>query len=101
MELKKDHLEKLLQSIEGIRKLEAPGFFYTRLRARMEREDQQAPVNVFLRPAFLSLCLAIVLTVNVLLLTSSQQVQSPATPRSGIDNFAKEYNLGISDRLYE
>lgn len=95
--------EKILISLDGIEKIPAPGFFYTRVAARMKRESgvQGKPVLI-LRPAFLSTCLLVALIINVAALLNKENKPAAsveATPAA--ENFAKEYNLLSTGQLYE
>jgi hypothetical protein len=96
MKQDKNNIEKILQSLDGIGRADAPDFFYTRLQARMENELLEDPARPFLlRPVFLTICLMLILTINIFTLTqinqggSSFNKQAPAT----IETFAKEYNI--------
>jgi hypothetical protein len=98
-----DKIEKILQSLDGAGKLQAPDFLYTRLQARMEKELVQQPNSFFLfRPAFLATCLVVVIAFNIITLVSNKK-ETPGVSNGAatIENFAKEYNLGATEQLYE
>ena len=98
--------ERIMNSLNGIRKATAPDFFYTRLTGRMQREAQPGKINFFLlHPAFITSSLLIILVINIISLgrLSSQPEQldtvktdKPAT----IESFAEAYNLNTTT-VYE
>jgi type IV secretory pathway component VirB8 len=107
----KDKLEKieadLFKSIEGIKPVEAPPYFYTRLVARMERERENNKQQfTLLRPSFLASSLSFILIINIIFLlkfndvvkypVSSKQTGNKAT----IESFTNEYGLN-SAVVYE
>ncbi len=99
----KDQTDKILQSLNGISKLKAPDFFYTRLQSRMEKELLASPAfPLLLRPAFLNTCLALVFVVNLVTLASgNKDVEQVKKQEAPIERFATEYNMGTADQLYE
>ncbi|HWC55253.1 MAG TPA: hypothetical protein VG676_16830 [Chitinophagaceae bacterium] len=70
--MKKEDLkttDDILNSIEGIRQASPREFFYTRLRARMEKERPVAAVSKrFFQPAIIISGLVLLLLINVLVL---------------------------------
>ena len=72
-------INSILESADGVVRATAPDFFYTRLKARMEREMQE-PIraNWILRPAFALIILGLLLSVNsYLIFNRSQQAAQP------------------------
>ena len=59
-------IDLVMDSLEGIQQAKAPGFMYTRLKARMDKEfDQGGPLGRWLtRPALALSIAAIILIVN-------------------------------------
>lgn len=103
---KDSRIDRVMSSIDGLNKAEAPGYFYTRLLGRMQKEteDTRRPFLV-LRPAFATAALSIVLILNIVFLTqSNKQAAKDTTVHSGkpatIETFAKAYDLDASS-LYE
>lgn len=72
--------EKILGSIEGIQRVPAPDFFYTRLKARMEKE---MPVPVvrkrMLQPSFIISGLVLLLLINAMILLKNRGADSSNT----------------------
>lgn len=103
MSTNNDKQHKILQSLDGIEKMHAPGFFYTRLQARMEKEllDEPKPF-ILLRPAFLTGCLAMVFAFNIITLVNEEKGSANTNKSAAtIESFAKEYNLNTTGELYE
>lgn len=64
-------LEEILNSLDGTRRATAPDFFYTRLKARMEREWEPSPALRPRRyPAYALAAVIVVMLVNAFLLFS-------------------------------
>lgn len=88
--------EKILTSIDGIEKMPAPGFFYTRLAAKMQRESGEEKSPVLFRPAFLTVCLGIICIINIVVLATRQTGPRSIMNEKGatsIESFANEYNM--------
>ena len=87
-------VDEHLTAIEEMREAETDEFFYTRLKARMERGIEP---GFPLRPAWLVAILAIFLFVNTLVV--SQEIKTSKktnTESAGFQNFASSYNLTVS-----
>lgn len=96
--------DRILKSLNGLKKAEAPDFFYTRLKGRMQLElvPESRP---FLRPVWLSTTLVLLLLVNVFSVLKlnhpdvklkDQSVEKPAS----LESFADAYNLNTTS-VYE
>ena len=98
-------IDSILESADGVVQATAPDFFYTRLRARMEREMQE-PIksNWILRPAFAVIILGLLLTVNsYLIFNRSQQQSAQKFPGENeyMQSLAMEYKLQESASPYD
>lgn len=61
--------EQILNSLDNIKKAEAPDFFFTRLKARMEEEQGFIQRKKwFLQPAYAVTMLILLLAINALIL---------------------------------
>lgn len=93
---KKDRIEQIINAWDGAKRAEAPAFFYTRLKARMERESGEQPVKSWLlKPAFVIATLIAVIVINVFIFfqegNSTAIIPSPGDET--IQSIAAEYNL--------
>jgi hypothetical protein len=96
-------IEEILNSLDGVKRTPAPDFFYTRLKARMEKDILPAPARSrILRPAYAFAALVLVLLVNaaVILKNNSGNVVSAAEGDS-LQSIAAEYNLNDVSSLYD
>jgi hypothetical protein len=102
----------IMESLGGMQPAAAPDFFYTRLRAKMERPVEEKKIFFMLRPAFITATLTVLLIVNVISLLQTDKlphsalrakqestaVQSkPAT----IESFAAAYDMNTASSVYE
>jgi hypothetical protein len=97
---KQDRIEQILNAWDGAKKAEAPAFFYTRLKARMEKGFEPVVKSWLLRPVFVAATLVVVIVINAFIYF--QDGNSTITPNSGeetIQSIAAEYNL--SDNILE
>lgn len=80
--------DDIFNSIEGIHRVPAPGFFYTRLRARMEKEMSVSVIRRrMLQPAFIISGLALLLLINtIVFLKNSDNSSTVATSVRENDN---------------
>jgi hypothetical protein len=74
-----EKMNEVLDSLEGIQRAKAPDFMYTRLRARMEQEfDQAGPLGRWLTKPVLALSIAaIVLIINATTVLKMWHQNSP------------------------
>lgn len=84
--------EDILNSLNGIKRAEAPAFLYTRIEGRLHNGKAVLPAWVS-RPAFSFAILALLLIVNVVAFTRYRQTQPAASAATGIQGFAEEYSL--------
>lgn len=79
--------EEILDSLRGMKRAAAPEFFYTKLRARMEQELENASVigrfgRLLTKPALSIGLAAIILLLNIT--TIMKMVQQPANPETSV-----------------
>ena len=90
--------ERILNSLDGLQRSVAPGYFYTRLLGKMQNEPEKKQALV-LRPVFITAALSVLLLVNIFSLFEMGKI--PGQPAvviqndqpAGIESFAKAYNL--------
>lgn len=95
MQNKKYQVDEILESLDGMTRAEAPGFFYTRLKARMlseEKSVEQKQQNWLLRPPFALGITALLIILNVMVLLQKSKGES-AVETDSIQTIAAEYNL--------
>ena len=87
--------DEFLQSVQGIRQAETDPFFYTRLKARMEKRQEES-ISLALKPAWLLSLLAIFLFINTFFLMQQSKQKATTTSRdTALQNFAGSYDLTI------
>ncbi len=90
-------VDEHLQTIQGLQEVATDEFFYTRLKARMERNKNEQGWSFPLKPVWVIGTLALLLTVNGFIL--SQQVTTKkvkTTETSSLQKFAESYDQTIS-----
>lgn len=97
-------VQSIMESLGGMQPAAAPDYFYTRLKGRMQREEDKKKIFI-LRPAFITAALSIFLIVNIFSLISIRK----ATPEpvsvhynksATIESFAAAYNMNTGT-VYE
>ena len=97
---KQARIEQILNAWDSVKKAEAPAFFYTRLKARMEKATAPVVKSWLLRPVFVAATLVVVIVINAFIYF--QDGNSTITTNSSedsIQSIAAEYNL--SDNTLE
>jgi len=96
-------IEDILGSLDESPKAVVPDFFYTRLKARMERGLEPVKRPWILRPAFALTALAVVLLINaVVILRGDANKANGAVATSDSETFqsiAAEYSLNDNNSL--
>lgn len=97
-------MNDVLNSLDGCTRATAPDFFYTRLKARMEREAAPAArTGWVLRPVWAFAGMAIVLLINVLAVFNRPVASDDNTAATESDSFqsmAAEYRLNESNSAF-
>ena len=88
-------VDEHLQSLQGMQETGTDDFFYTRLKARMEKVQPQQGLNLPLKPVWIIGSLVLLLAVNSVMLLQQKETkqQSNTTP---IQQLATDYDLTIS-----
>jgi len=93
--------DEILSSLDNIQKAVAPDFFYTRLRARMEKESEVPATRPWvLRPVYTFAALLIVILVNAFVLFRENGAKQTTTAVDPMQSIAAEYNLN-DNSLYD
>jgi hypothetical protein len=88
-----------LQSLDGLEEVGTDDFFYTRLVARMERNNNQTGWTLFIKPVWLASAMMVLLIINILMLLQNTKLTKTVTTVSAkpsLQNFAKAYDQAIS-----
>jgi len=96
------NLDEILGSLDGIRRSAPPDFFYTRLKAKMEKG--LLPENGkkwLLRPVYAFAGLLLILALNTaVILQSGQKTETAPAETDIMQSFASEYRIN-SNLTYE
>lgn len=100
---KSNREEEILDSLNGCKRAEIPAFFYTRLKARLEKESGRSTTRIWLlRPAFAGAALIIILLVNAFVLLKGNNLKEDVTSETeSLQSIAAEYSLNDNNTLYE
>ncbi len=103
MEQDKDMTEKIesiLNSLDGIKLVDAPAFFYTRLSAGMENNTthkQAVCIRCISKPAFAIAILLVFAAANGLAINHLiKQNKTETSSTASIQNFTEEYGLSTA-----
>lgn len=88
--------DSYLDMASNLAETEADAFFYTRLKARMEKLNDRKQVQFTLRPVLLAGILILLLFVNGFLFLSQGKTHTESDGSTSIQTFASSYNLTIS-----
>ncbi len=97
-------IEDILGSLDGVQKATMPDFFYTRLKARMEKGFEPASKKSWvLRPAFALTALAAVLLINAIVILNgdADKTGTIANDPDTFQSIAAEYNLNDNSSVYD
>ena len=103
---KDNKIEQILNSLDGNQQAEVPEFFYTRLKARMERElGQENTSNKawILRPAYAVATLVLVLVINIAVILKGEQATDNISngDTETAQSIAAEYSLNDNNIVYD
>lgn len=96
-------IEDILGSLDGSPKATAPDFFYTRLKARMEKGlEPVVKKSWVLRPAFALTVLAAVVLLNAAVILRGDATKDTTTNDSEtLQSLAAEYSLNDNSYVYD
>ncbi len=96
-------IEQILESLDASQRVSAPDFFYTRLKARMQRgqEKGKSGAGVF-RPAYALIALTIVLIINIsIILKGEKTTDINISDTETAQSIAAEYSLNDNNNMYD
>ncbi|MBL0274029.1 MAG: hypothetical protein IPQ06_13385 [Chitinophagaceae bacterium] len=87
-----------LQSIQGMHEAGTDDFFYTRLRARIDKEKSEQGWSLPLKPVWILSTLVLLLVLNGITLLQQAKTKTTNTgaSTSSLQNFAESYDQSIS-----
>jgi len=89
-------VDEHLQSLQGMQEAGTDDFFYTRLKARMEKDKAQQGWSFPLRPAWVVGSLVLLLAVNGFMLSQKFKTgKTQKTTSSTLQSFAESYDQTI------
>jgi hypothetical protein len=90
-------VDEHLESIQGMQEAATDAFFYTRLKAKMEKRQAQQGWGFLLKPVWVITTLVLLLTLNGFMLEQQFKTnRSKTTASSSLQNFAESYDQTIS-----
>lgn len=101
---KNRQIEDILGSLDQCQRALAPDFLYTRLKARLERENDVAPARIWLlKPAYAMAAVIAVLLLNafILLNKNDNKVQVASSDIDTFQSIAADYRLNDNNNLYD
>lgn len=100
---KNKKIEEILDSLDANQGASAPDFFYTRLKARMIREEgERTPWVWVLRPAYALAALIVVMIINVsIILKGETKTENSTSDSETAQSIAAEYSLNDNISLYD
>jgi hypothetical protein len=87
--------EEILNSLDGIKKIQAPDFFYTRLKAKMKTSPPIKQTGKIFGPVYVIAFLALLIVFNLISLIKQNNAQNntiSAEPENS-QTIASAYNL--------
>jgi len=90
-------VDQHLQTMQGMQEVGTDDFFYTRLKARMDKEQQAQGWSLPLKPVWIAGALTLLLAVNGLMLVQqSRSNKKPKETASSIQTFAESYDQSLT-----
>ena len=97
-------IDEVLNSLDGVQRASAPDFFYTRLKARLEKRlpNNYKPKWV-LRPVYIFSTLLLVIAINAFVFLRNQNVTSATADNNETvqQSIAAEYSLNDNNTVYD
>ena len=94
--MSKEQFEHEINIISNLKEVGAPNFFYTRLKARMEKEKLSNEIVYPLKPILVICALTLFLFINSLLLINDSNIVNTNSSQE-MEAFAASYDQTISN----
>ena len=89
-------VDEHLQSLQGMHQVGTDDFFYTRLKARMEKNHASQGWHFPLKPVWVVSTMLLLLVMNVFMLSQQVRLKQTATPgNASLQSFAQSYDQAI------
>jgi hypothetical protein len=100
------NIDKILESLDGVSPAAAPDFFYTRLKARMLRQHEEAApkkaTGWLLKPAFVFAAFALLIIVNAFVFfKNNNNEKNDLSGNDNIQTIAADYSISDPNSLYD
>jgi hypothetical protein len=93
-------IEKALESLDGIQRATPQPYFYTRLKARLDRKEREwsGITGLISRPAYALAMICVVLLVNTWAVMNSSNESNPVNPIQVANDqqLPDEYNVAVN-----
>lgn len=97
-----NRIDEVLNSLDGVKRPSAPDFFYTRLRAKLEKGLLDNNPKWVLRPAYIFSALLLVITINAFVFLKNQNQTTVVDNNETVQqSIAAEYNLYDINTVYD
>jgi hypothetical protein len=97
-------IDEALNSLDGVQRASAPDFFYSRLKARLEKKLPNTYNSKWvLRPVYIFSTLLLVIAINAFVFLRNQKITSATADNneSVQQSIAAEYNLYDINSVYD
>lgn len=102
---KDNRTENILNSLDGIKRMNAPDFFYTRLKAKMTSRQYGGQKIKVLRPVYAIALLILIIVFNVISFfretVNHEQTANVNTESENTQTIASAYHLDDNSSSYE
>lgn len=89
-------VEEYLQSLRGMNQVDTDDFFYTRLKAKIEKNTAGDGWNFPLKPVWVIGAMALLLGINIFMLSQQQTSKQTRTSNAAsLQNFVRAYDQVI------
>ena len=95
-QISEQQFEDDIKIISNLKSTDAPDFFYTRLKARMDKELIKSNISMPLNPILVIFALTLFLFINSLIIEKDSNIILPHTDQN-IEAFAASYDQIISN----
>ena len=97
-------IEKTLESLDGMKRAEPQAFFFTRLMARLEKDQKSwwESTGAFLaKPVMVAVCLCLILVFNAFILFNQDSETEQNGTAAAIDNVSENEFIVASNSSFD